>query len=85
MTPPHSRSTGNTSFTVYVLGYVLAITALVLDPHPGRGLFTLFGFVLSLGLTTYLLYGMARAVAFNLTTARLDPMPVRHDRQSLSA
>jgi hypothetical protein len=85
MTPPHSRITGNTLFATYVLGYALSITALVIDIHRGGALLTVLGFVSCLGLSTHLLYQLARAMAFNPMGARLAPVPVRCDRRELAA
>jgi hypothetical protein len=84
MTPPHSRITGNTLFALYVLGYALAIAALVIDISRG-GVLTFLGFASCLGLSTHLLYQLARAMAFSPMGARLAPEPVRYDRRELTA
>lgn len=77
MTPPHSRITGNALFATYVLGYALAILALVVDIQRGGALLTALGFAGCLGLTTHLLYAVARAMAFSPTGTRLAPAPAR--------
>ena len=85
MTLSSSRINDNKLFAVYVLGYALAIAALVIDIQRGGVLFTLIGFATCLGLSTHLLHRMARAMAFSPTGARLAPVRMSQGGRSMAA
>jgi hypothetical protein len=85
MTPPHSSTSGNKSFAVYVVMYALAISSLVVDVQRGSAFFSVLGIVTSILLTTFLAYRMARAMAFSPTASRPAPMPVSISQASQAA
>jgi hypothetical protein len=76
MTPPHSSSSSNKSFAVYVIMYTIVLASLALDIQRGGILFTLVGTASSILLTTLIAYRMAQAMAFSPTGSRLAPLPV---------
>jgi hypothetical protein len=75
MTPPHSSSSGNKSFAVYVIMYTIVLASLALDIQRGGILFTLVGIASSILLTTLIAYQMAQAMSVSPTDSRVAPLP----------